>query len=123
MSAKTREQLIVDIADEAIGRAMAAIDLFAVKLATDPAFALGNCDHIIEAGAILRVNSRVRDALTKPGTKATAASVKEFVMREALSHARNPERSTSVTSCLSHRYTGAAWADLLDRLSQVEYGA
>lgn len=92
------------------------IDRYKAEIGDDPSRALESCDDLLEAAAEIGVWRLVRDALLNQSGKATIESVRDHAQRQVFVHAGNIKRSSSTTSMLAHRATGAAWADVIDRM-------
>ena len=112
---KTAE--FVEIIDKQIADCESVIKRYVVNIAAvGPCFALESCDALLETAAEIGVWERRKKALTGPDSKATLTTIKEHAIREVMRHASDMKRSTSTTSRLAHKATGAAWADVLDKM-------
>lgn len=89
---------------------------FAEKLAEDPSYALSWGMRSFEAAAERYVSLLVKSYVV---SGATYDDLKSMATKEALRGARFPERSTSVTSNLMAQCTTAAWAALVELMSDA----
>jgi hypothetical protein len=87
---------------------------FRKEVQEHPHFALDGCDDAFVAAARMQVCSEVLDALTKPDSKATLGSIKEFAWDRMLSMALHGLSSTSQTSNLYRRSEEQAWAEVAE---------
>lgn len=103
--------------DRTIARSRETVVAYAKGIRSDPAHTLRSCDNLLEAAARIGVWTTVRDALASPTGKATLSTTREYARVEAMKHVSHVMRSTSTTGVLSHREAGAAWADVLEKLT------
>ncbi len=75
-----------------------------------------NLPKLVANVSVLRIvwNAICEDA-SQP-SRATPESVYEFATKEALRHAQYPSETTCAVERLTHQYTGAAWASLVDEM-------
>lgn len=117
ISAPTREQRILRIADANIASALLTIERYKIKLDEDPVSALRECDDLFDAAASLDVNREVRDALTE---LATVESTRAYLTHEVFRFSRLPGPSTSPTKNLSRECRAVACVALLDRIEVLK---